>query len=414
MNDAIEKMYKSKFLCIMPWVNFLVAPNGDIRLCCKSNFKEYNMGNIRDFDPKKGINTDEIIKVRKKIIEGRSVVQCQTCFDSEKNGERSLRKLLGSGSGLDYYSKIFGYKNIKELIGEIIDQNGKWTKTPFFLDIKPGNICNLQCRMCGPASTHRLHKKNQKNQMIEWLGDEENFRKITHIVKNVVHLKIGGGEPTIMKSTFKLLDYCVNEKYSKKMMLDINTNGTNVSTLYKYLDYFKIVNIIFSIDGIGEIFEYIRFPAKWEKIEKNFINTLKLKNIQISVNLVVQLLNIFTIEDYIDWVDRMSEINTFSVNVLLLDKPSYYSVYLLDKKTRFKIAENIRLKIKKSKNINQKTIDYFLSLSNKLEQDGFEEQRRKEIFEKFFIVNGHFDDKRKQRLPEKLSKLKEEGQKCVD
>lgn len=413
MNSKIEKIIKQDFFCIMPWVNLHIATNGDLRLCCKSNFKKYTVGNIYDFDIESGFNTEELIKVRKKMINGHCIPHCHSCFDSEKKGDRSLRGLVMFGEKLDYFSRMFGYENSNDFIAEIIYHKGKWNKTPFFLDIKPGNICNLQCRMCGPSSSSQIGKKGKKNQKIEWLNEEKNFLKVTKLIKNVVHLKIGGGEPALMKSTYRLLDYCVEKGVSKKMLLDITTNGLSVHKLYKYIKHFYDVNIIFSIDAVEEIYEYIRFPAKWKEAEKSFENTLKLKNTQVNVNLVVQLLNIFSIEDYIDWVDRMSEIKTFSVNVLLLDKPDYFSVFLLKRSSRYRIAENIRIKISKSKNIDQKTIDYFLSLSNKLEQDGFEEQKRKKLFERFFIENDRFDYKRKQHLPEKLLKLREEEQKGI-
>ena len=38
-----------------------------------------------------------------------------------------------------------------------------------------------------------------------------------------------------------------------------------------------MVNLSFSIDGIGDQFEYMRYPGKWDQAKQTMENSIKLK-----------------------------------------------------------------------------------------------------------------------------------------
>jgi hypothetical protein len=67
------------------------------------------------------------------------------------------------------------------------------------------------------------------------------------------------------------------------------------------------VAITFSLDGIGNRFDYIRYPLKWSQVEKNVIRMLNElpSNVQFKLNHTVNILNLYYYDEFIDWYNRV-------------------------------------------------------------------------------------------------------------
>ena len=93
------------------------------------------------------------------------------------------------------------------------------------------------------------------------------------------------------------------------VVVSYNTNGTvlpdqEIIELWKQA---KLVKIYFSIDSIGDSFNYVRFPADWKQVESNIIDgffKIADLNIVFSVGPTVNITNIFYIGDIINWVEK--------------------------------------------------------------------------------------------------------------
>lgn len=89
--------------------------------------------------------------------------------------------------------------------------------------------------------------------------------------------------------------------------MSYNTNGTvlpdqETIELWKQA---KLIKIYFSIDSIGDSFNYVRFPADWQQVENNIVNgffTIADPNIVFSIGPTVNITNIFYLGDIINWV----------------------------------------------------------------------------------------------------------------
>ena len=125
-------------------------------------------------------------------------------------------------------------------------------KMPNHATFDPGKICNLACATCDEGASPRWQalknlpiNSNASNQTI----DDLDFSGINYI-------KIGGGEPILHKSTHALLEKFKNTD----MIFLIHINGT-VKPSLEFLNtcsYLKRIIFCFSIDGVGEHFEYLR------------------------------------------------------------------------------------------------------------------------------------------------------------
>ena len=95
------------------------------------------------------------------------------------------------------------------------------------------------------------------------MPDKKNFPDVENL--NLLEIKFTGGEPFMMKSTWDFI-----EKTNAKICRII-TNGA-VSILpkrWKLFKKFDKVTINLSIEGPEHINNYIRYPSKWDVIQKN-------------------------------------------------------------------------------------------------------------------------------------------------
>ena len=151
--------------------------------------------------------------------------------------------------------------------------------------VAPNNFCNLRCNMCGPYNSSSLAKENKDIGLHDAYGMEQfkdktlkkqkdNVEDYVDILKNLVELKLVGGETLAIKENYDLIKLAVEMGVSKNMSLRITTNGTltpkfDGKDIFHYIPYFKECVMTISIEFWGEKNNYLRFPSKWEVIMKN-------------------------------------------------------------------------------------------------------------------------------------------------
>ena len=179
------------------------------------------------------------------------------------------------------------------------------------LDISLDLECNAACIICGPHTSSLWAKLDKGKQQamdhpayemtqINPLDQTEKFNKLfsikleptdtagsdlylRQIIKYIPLDKlemvlIKGGEPLLTNFHRKLLKHIVSvHPDPKKIIVRYNTN-TSVFPDAEILELwkkFKEIRLNLSLDAIGERFNYIRWPLKWDEVEKNverFIN----------------------------------------------------------------------------------------------------------------------------------------------
>jgi len=191
-----------------------------------------------------------------------------------------------------------------------------------FIDIRNSNLCNYKCRSCYPGNSSQWAQ--EMNHAIKIVNQDLSLVK-DHIVNpNVNSIYYTGGEPFINAEFWQLLQELVDKKYSNNISLLLNTN---LSTLkYKDIDVFdlfknfKKINITCSIDAVGEKFNYIRSGGDWNQVEKNLSLLTdyaeKNNNLHITIGCTVSILNIWFIEELLDYF------NKFTVNLTDLQHPA--------------------------------------------------------------------------------------------
>jgi len=171
------------------------------------------------------------------------------------------------------------------------------------LDYWVGDTCNLKCAICSPEYSSAwkeelkiplLERKNTTNQI--WKDLDLTTLKFIHF---------NGGEPLLSKEHVKFLK---DIPIKSLVHINYNTNGTILPSeeLLRIWNQFKLVQLDFSIDDIGDRFEYQRYPAKWSQVVENlqwFIDNSPV-NCMFAVNTTVSILNQSNLPQLIDWLTK--------------------------------------------------------------------------------------------------------------
>ncbi len=320
----------SATFCPIPW-NFQASRNnGDIRICCQANVSK-NSGIVRNeageaYNAKNGNliearNAPLMKQVRKNMMEGRWSKECIRCQEEEASGLNSRRQY-----------EMFNWPLRLKDVRSYTDDDGTIDveKTPIqYYDLRFGNKCNLACRMCGPTDsdlwyndyvklrgeTHyndshgrvELEKKGSswfdKNKTYQWYESEAFWKSLEKFKDGLQHIYMAGGEPLLIKEHYKFLENCVTSKVSENIILEYNTNLTILPN--KVLDlwsHFKQVRVGASIDGYGDVFEFQRYPARWNDIYKNLQKLDELPAPVFSwMACTVTIYNVLHIPEFIRW-----------------------------------------------------------------------------------------------------------------
>ena len=309
----------SKVFCDKPFNHNYIHTNGKMRLCCttiqdlptdnKYNLFDANKHTIEDY-----WNSNRMKEIRRKMIAGEKIRDCERCYRQEEQGAESLRSTFGMD---DFIKKTTA--------------DGFYQESADTMQIQFGNICNLKCKMCSQMYSHMhgmetrdigkddpewLHwVKEQGANVNNWtneLGVKQEWYKnkivkdnmFEHISRNIRHLVVIGGEPTLIPEFYELFDYCDKQGTLGDKIVTIVTNLTNTNPrLTNWLPKLKAWTVWASVDGVGERTEYIRYPSKWDKVLESleFYRNIMGDNGNITLSPAVQLLNIDQLDDIIKW-----------------------------------------------------------------------------------------------------------------
>lgn len=301
---------ENKSYCRVPFDSITVSPTGRMQLCCEAQWtdgaektKLSDMDSLQSWFQGKYLST-----IRQNMLEGKQIPQCQTCYKRERLHGQSLR----TNTNERYFRES---SDIKEYSIKKID-------------LKLGNKCNLKCKMCFPYASSELWKEwkslgwnsNKKDpnkdttwkyydgyfeEDYSWPKNQKNMQKIKEVACDAKILHVTGGEPTINPEFYDLLDHLIDRGNAKQIVLDVTTNATKIHPrFFNMARQFKELWLTISMDGVGKTYEYVRYPANYQKVYSNikryneFVQQLG-GNSRLRFNFVLQLWNLHNAIDVI-------------------------------------------------------------------------------------------------------------------
>jgi MoaA/NifB/PqqE/SkfB family radical SAM enzyme len=313
--------------CIFPWLQLNFSTDGSAQLCCRAT---------RSIADRKGVpltldrvpfteiwNSDHLVKARKAMAEGRRVADCASCYLHERTMGTSLRKETNDG-WLWNVAVEDRPAAIRKRIAQSVDDGHLMKTAPSKMHLWFGNTCNLQCRMCHATFSSRIaadpvHRSwNAGNPGAGLPPDQRRFQdgrtwaespsvvfgELFQDTSQLVSLAFAGGEPFLHPQIEPLLQLLIDRGRAPRMDLYFSTNGTVLrESLVEKLRQFGQVILAVSLDAVGAVNDYIRFPSRWETV---WTNTLRMRDLGfavVQVDPTVQAYNALCLTDLLRLCD---------------------------------------------------------------------------------------------------------------
>jgi len=384
--------------CSLAWLGVTVDPDGTLRPCCVSTDKilkddgtEFNLGadKLQDI-----YNSNYYRTLRKQMRDGEYIKGCETCYNNEKYGRES-RRLINNES----------YKDFNYDSEDLSIQ---------YMDLRLGNLCNLKCRMCSPlnsslvedeyvnnpSSIYDQYSFISKHNLQNWYNTDIFDENINAHFQNVTTLYLTGGEPTLIKKNYDILQRLIDLGQHKKMSLIINTNMTNSNPkFYELIKDFKSVIIQMSVDAIDDLNYYIRYPTDWNQVDKTLKDLINLEgNISLRATPVIQILNLNGIVDLFNYFENFNKL----ANRLIIDirpgfvhNPHHLNMQYLPKEYKIECYRKIHKWMFDSCQYQSNTFkDFIQALKKKCYEDSFDLT----LLKSFMEYNSHLDKLRSVSL----------------
>ena len=280
----------NKTFCMAPWTHTYLSPQTERRLCCASrepaqSFKQYiDTGNdAKEYKPltlEQHWNSDHMRSVRQRMMAGEELSECQVCD----------HKLLNTNVYRSYFNQLFKHK-VDEAY-DSTDETGATTMPTVSFDYRFNNLCNFKCRMCGDmlSSSWEAESRKEKSwnensqpwmasplrEQIKKFQDTQVVEEFTNAVetKTIKEIYWCGGEPLMWDIHWKAMQRIIELGFAKEVYVRYNTNLSRTSLkgikLFDLLPQFQDWQVCSSLDGTGEVGEYIRDGLDYKQWLENF------------------------------------------------------------------------------------------------------------------------------------------------
>jgi hypothetical protein len=287
-------MKNKKYFCYEIYKNLAIwSHNGKLGYNPCSFFNGY-IKESSEFDLNQVWNGPERDELKKCVETDTPIPGCQACYNAEANGQDSRRQ------------------GAKKLYEEFHNDTEIELAGPQGLDYSVGNLCNLKCVICGPHNSSQWVPDYQKLhpsrpiKSFQYKKYEQLEVNDVELLKNLKSIHFhGGGDPLLSANHVSLLLKIQEVKGLSDVRVCYNTNGTQIVSdkILNLWEKCKLIEIYFSIDDVGQRFEYQRTGAKWKELESNlswFFNNMP-HNHMFNINCTWGYLNFFYLDELFDW-----------------------------------------------------------------------------------------------------------------
>jgi hypothetical protein len=217
--------------------------------------------------------------------------------------------------------------DVEQLVKETYEDGSTDSKLRY-IDIRMGTKCQLGCVMCSPHDSSGWVKDWNKlypnitneslKETMTWenkgkeFGASYNWHKDNPVfweqfyaqIPYIRQLYFAGGESTVIEEHYDILDKVIEMGYAHQIEVRYNSNGIEIpDRLLEQWTHFEKVRFHYSVDSIGAMNDYIRYPSEWEHNLKQFelLDTRTSNNVEITIACAVNALNIHYIPDFLKW-----------------------------------------------------------------------------------------------------------------
>jgi sulfatase maturation enzyme AslB (radical SAM superfamily) len=263
------------------------------------------MINAKGFDSYEELeHSDWMASVRRTMEQGQWPMECFRCQRSEKTKGESIRT-----NSITRHKMLHPVKNDYLIVGGVLD-----------------NVCNSACQSCHSGLSTKIGSLESRDY--PRVDNYEVFKKLPQ--ERIIEFDVNGGEPTASKNYKKVLKALPKNVKIVRM----NTNGSRmISEIEDVLKRNIMVIVTMSLDGIGKVHDYTRWPIKWDNYKKTVDAYQELqkkyKLLQLDFWTTVSCLNIKNLPDIINFAKNKNIPHDWA----FLEQPSVLNVKYTNKFT---------------------------------------------------------------------------------
>lgn len=408
-----------------PFTGLATREDGAVKICCRSQ----PIGWIQDDSLENIWNNSQMREVRKKVLCGERHEACKPCFDLEDQGVESLRQRHIKDTIPE--SRINLYPNALDTLTEEYTMPFEFPT----MEIKLNNLCNLKCRMCNPLDSTNWNDwdkvvpfyKKENNYLVptverlvsrpgKYIGPFDDtdrwWDSFEKLLPHFRRVEFAGGEPLMDPQHYKILDML--KPYGKNIEIKYATNGTTLGisqgrTIHDYWPHFRSVAVNVSLDGIHDVYNYIRTNSSFEEVERNIKEIQQIPNVSRVVGaFTAQAGNILQAADCVDYFINKMNIVFYSHRV---SYPNCLSAQVLPRELKdlaIRRLEEVKLRVPDFENVKKHPILKQITLQQI--QDNINYMNSKDqshMLNDFIEFNLQLDKSRGQSLFDVMPELRE-------
>ena len=233
-------------------------------------------------------NSDHMRSVRRRMMAGETLPECDVCNS----------RLLNTDVYRSYFNHLFGHKYQEAMANT--SEDGYTTMLPVSWDYRFSNLCNFKCRMCGDMLSSAWESEQRANEMIDWSNPKNTWmqpaikQQITAFQDSQIEKEFAeaveqhrveeiywvGGEPLMYEQHWRYMQRIIELGDGPRVYARYNTNLSRchyrgIDLFDDILDHLRDYQICASLDGTGDIGEYIRTGLDYDEWLANFTRAVE-------------------------------------------------------------------------------------------------------------------------------------------
>ena len=201
---------------------------------CGHMVKAKGFGSFEELD-----HSEWMKGIRDKMSQDKWPDECARCQQSERVKGESIRT-----NSIDRHKMLYPIRKDYLIVGGVLD-----------------NVCNSACQSCNAGLSTKIGSLESRSY--PRVDNYNVFQKLP--LDRVIELDVNGGEPTASKNYKKIL----SELPANIKIVRMNTNGSRmIKEIEDVLKRNIMVIVTMSLDGIGKVHDYARWPIKWTDYKK--------------------------------------------------------------------------------------------------------------------------------------------------
>lgn len=223
---------------------------------------------------------DHMAGLRTQLLQGQTPEICGDCVKMEQHGKVSgrQRQLLKVGVRAEYFEKSLASSPFRSAFDYSHAHQGHTDRRVRDWQIDLGNYCNSACVFCHPESSSTLAQEFKTLGIIDsmparaWSDDPalvERFVAELAATPDLAYLHFIGGETVITPGFRRILQALVDADLAGRVSIGFTTNLTVwAEPVVDLLRQFQTVNLGMSIESLGPINDYVRYPSQIDRVKQ--------------------------------------------------------------------------------------------------------------------------------------------------